>query len=73
MVSLSAFDPKGENDRANGACHAYVAYVLRREGEAAVADLGEADDIDNLVTLPGVLRDPTSSSYREMATTLFGG
>jgi CHAT domain-containing protein/Tfp pilus assembly protein PilF len=67
------FDPKAKDEKAKWGAPRYVAYVLRREGEPAAIDLGAADDIDKLVNdFRVALRDPTSSSYKEVAATLFG-
>jgi CHAT domain-containing protein len=66
------FDPKAKNEMTKLGAPRYVAYVLRREGEPAAIDLGEAQDIDKLVgEFRAALSDKASSSYREVAQELF--
>lgn len=76
------FDPKAKDEKPRwGATHSryvagpprYVAYVLRREGEPSMFDLGVAHEIDKLVSdFRAALSDPTSTSYKKVAEELFG-
>jgi CHAT domain-containing protein/Tfp pilus assembly protein PilF len=67
------FDPKAKDEKPRWGAPRYVAYVLRRDGEPAVFDLGAAQDIDKLVVdFRAALSDPARTSYKEAAQELFG-
>jgi len=66
------FDPKATSEKVKWGASHYIAYVLKREGEPGAVDLGAVDDIDKLVSdFRVALKDPTSSSYKEVAAKLF--
>ena len=65
------FDPKGKDKKARWGKPRYIAYVLKREGEPVVGDLGEAEAIDSLVLdFRKALSDPKSAFVKETAKEL---
>src|SRR5262249_10955397 len=56
------FDPKGKDERVRWGQARYVVYVLKREGEPVVVDVGEAEAIESLVLdFRKALSDPKSA------------
>jgi CHAT domain-containing protein len=75
LVELIAYDPLRTEKRAAGGLRLgerrYAAYVLRRRGEPAFADLGDAATIDRAVTeLRDALDNPRSANSRRVARAL---
>ncbi|MGY4379486.1 CHAT domain-containing protein [Bradyrhizobium sp. i1.3.6] len=69
---FQSFDPRATSEKVKWGARHYLAYVLRREGEPGIVDLGAAENIDKLVNdFRVALKDPTSSSYKEVAAELF--
>jgi len=67
------FDFKARDSKTQWGAPRYVAYVLRREGEPAVIDLGAAQDIDALVRdFRAALVEPVGTSYKPVAQQLYG-
>ncbi len=65
------FDPKEKDKKARWGKPRYVAYVLKREGEPVVVDVGEAGAIESLVLdFRKALSDPKSAFVKETAKEL---
>ncbi len=61
------FDPKAKDEKAKWGKPRYVAYVLKREGEPVVVDVGEAEAIESLVLdFRKALSDPKSAFVKEV-------
>ena len=62
------FNPKAKGQEPRWGTARYVAYVLKREGQAVAVDLGEAAPIERTLSdLLVALRDPDSSLVGELA------
>src|SRR5262249_14898941 len=65
------FDPKGKDEKAWWGKPRYVAYVLKRDNEPVVVDVGEAEAIESLVLdFRKALSDPKSAFVNEIAKEL---
>lgn len=67
------FDPKAKDETVSFGKPRYVAYVLKREGEPVIEDVGEADRIEQLVQdFRTGLSNPTSIYVKDIAKELYG-
>src|SRR5262249_6247708 len=65
------FDPKGKDEKARWGKPRYIAYVLKREGEPVVVDIGEAEAIEALILdFRKALSDPNSAFVKDIAKEL---
>ena len=68
FVSYTLYDPKIKSDYAYSAERLYAAYVLKRQGEPILVDLGVARPIEEAVVhLRSALRDPRRSDVQQSA------
>lgn len=66
------FNPRGKDEKTKWNQPHYVAYVLRKNVEPAVADIGEAEVIDQLTQdFRKALSDPQSMYTKEVAAELY--
>ena len=71
FFSYQPFVPAAKNSGSRFGARRYVVYVLRREGEARWADLGEAEPIDAAVrALRHALKNPARAGLKESARNL---
>src|SRR5262249_26726792 len=65
------FDPKEKDEKTRWGYPRYVAYVLKREGEPVVVDVGEAETIETLAQdFRKALSNPKSAFVKEIAKEL---
>jgi len=66
------YDPKAKVGQSKWGKPRYVAYVLKRDGDPAVVDMGEAEPLDQLVReFRTGLKDPRNAFVRDLARDLY--